>query len=247
MPQTMQHANAKAEETPRPDHPPASGGASKRRRISLWVKLLYTAFMCVLVPYYWHAYGPTNFLYFCDVALFMTLAAIWWENALLASMPVVGILLPQTLWMVDFIGGLVGAHLTGMTAYMFNPTIPLFVRALSFFHFWLPLFLLWVVYRLGYDRRAFRRWTVLAWGLMLVCYFLMPPPPAPAQSPNLPVNINYIYGLNEEQPQDWMHPHAYLALMMLVMPACVFLPAHLLLGKVFPTAHPLQTSEESLP
>ena len=55
-------------------------------RIPLWVKLLYTAFLCVLVPYYWSAYGPTNFLYYCDVALFMTLAALWTESALLASM-----------------------------------------------------------------------------------------------------------------------------------------------------------------
>ncbi len=29
--------------------------------IPLWVKLGLTAFVCVLVPYYWHDYGPTNF------------------------------------------------------------------------------------------------------------------------------------------------------------------------------------------
>ena len=38
------------------------------------LKVAYTAFMAVLVPVYWHHYGPTNFLYFCDVALFLTLA-----------------------------------------------------------------------------------------------------------------------------------------------------------------------------
>jgi len=37
---------------------------SRQGRIPLWVKILYTGFMCVLVPYYWHDYGPTNFLYF---------------------------------------------------------------------------------------------------------------------------------------------------------------------------------------
>ena len=39
----------------------------------------------VLVPYYWRAYGPTNFLYFCDVALFLTLGAVWLESPLLAT------------------------------------------------------------------------------------------------------------------------------------------------------------------
>ena len=34
------------------------------RLIPLWIKLLYTAFMAVLIPVYLHHYGPTNFLYF---------------------------------------------------------------------------------------------------------------------------------------------------------------------------------------
>lgn len=49
---------------------------SRQSRIPLWVKALFTGFPFVLVPYYWHDYGPTNFLYFCDVALFMALAWI---------------------------------------------------------------------------------------------------------------------------------------------------------------------------
>src|SRR5215207_5400620 len=100
----------------------------KTSRIPLWVKLAYTAFVAVLVPYYWKAYGPTNFLYFCDVALLMALFALWMENSLLASMPTVGILLPQMLWCADFFGGLVGKPITGMTAYMFNPELTLFTR-----------------------------------------------------------------------------------------------------------------------
>ena len=54
-------------------------------RIPLSVKLLYTLFVAVLVPVYLRTYGPTNFLYFCDIALFMTLAALWLESALLVS------------------------------------------------------------------------------------------------------------------------------------------------------------------
>jgi hypothetical protein len=206
---------------------------SNRRRIPLWVKLAYTAFVCVLVPHYLSVYGPTNFLYFCDVALLMTLPALWLESPLLASMPTVGILSPQMLWCADFLGGLIARPITGMTAYMFNPDLTLFTRGLSFFHGWLPFLLVWIVWRLGYDRRAFVGWTLLAWTLMLVCYFLTPAPPAPNDEPNLPVNINYVFGLSDDRPQTWMAPWLYLVLMMAAGPILMFLPAHLLLTKLF--------------
>src|SRR5207302_412650 len=112
-------------------------------RIPLWVKVAFTLFCCILVPYNWLTYGPTNFLYFCDVALFLTLAALWFENPLLAGMPAVGIVLPQMFWVADFFCGLVGFHLIGMTDYMFKSSISLFARGLSLFHGWLPFFLLW--------------------------------------------------------------------------------------------------------
>src|SRR5262245_44187989 len=92
--------------------------------LPLWRKLVLTALVCVLVPSYWRSYGPTNFLYFCDLALLMALAAFWTERPLLASMPAVGILLPQAIWCVDFLAELVGWPITGMTKYMFNSDLP---------------------------------------------------------------------------------------------------------------------------
>src|ERR1700733_4811295 len=78
---------------------PVTPSAPRPARIPFAVKLAFTAFMAVLVPVYWTEYGPANFLYFCDLALFLTLAAVWLENRLLASMAAVGILLPQiVLW-----------------------------------------------------------------------------------------------------------------------------------------------------
>lgn len=203
--------------------------------LPVWVKLAYSVFVAVLVPVYWKAYGPTNFFYYCDVALLMGLAALWLESPLLASTAAVGILLPQALWLADFFGSLLGFPLTGMTAYMFKGG-PIFLRALSLFHGWLPFFLLWLVWELGYDRMAFWCWTVLAEGLMLVCYFFLPPPPAPAETPNLPVNVNYVYGPNDKAPQKWFRPEVYLGLMMVGTPPVFFLPAHLLLLKLFPAA-----------
>lgn len=205
--------------------------AATTNRIPLWVKLVYTAFVAVLVPYYWAAYGPTNFLYFCDMALLITLAAMWLESPLLASMPAVGILVPQALWCVDFLGEVVGLRVTGMTTYMFSPQLSLFTRGLSFFHFWLPFLLVWLVWRLGYDRRALIGWTCLAWVLVLICYFLLPAPPAPVGNPNLPVNVNYVYGFSESGPQTMMPSLAYLGLMMIVLPTMIFLPAHLGLNR----------------
>ena len=128
-----------------------------QNRIPLAVKLAYTVFVAILVPNYWLAYSPWTFLYFCDVALLLTLPALWLESALLLSLPAVGITLPQLLWVVDF---LTGTHITGMTSYMFDPKLPLFVRGLSTFHGWLPFLLVWGVWRLGYDRRALVGWTV---------------------------------------------------------------------------------------
>ncbi|MFO0846444.1 MAG: hypothetical protein U0797_29425 [Gemmataceae bacterium] len=202
-------------------------------RVPLWVKLAYTAFVAVLVPYYWQAYGPTNFLYFCDVALLMTLVALWVESPLLASMPAVGILLPQALWCIDFLAELVGLRVAGLTGYMFDPNLTLFTRGLSFFHFWLPFFLVWLVWRLGYDRRALPAWAAVAWALMLVSFFLLPPPPAPAEMPNLPVNVNYVFGFSNEAPQAWLPPLAYLALLMVAMPVVIFWPTHHLLTRFF--------------
>jgi hypothetical protein len=206
-----------------------SARRSPPRRLPLLPKLLLTAFVAVLVPKYWIDYGPTNFLYFCDVALLMVVAAMWLESSLLASAPLVGILLPQVLWQADFLAGLFGYHLTGMTDYMFQAEkYPLFTRGLSLFHFWLPLVLLWLVARLGYDRRAFWLWTILAVCLLFICYFLMPAPPAPAEHPNMPVNINYVFGMGDE-PQQLMPPLAWFTMMVVGLPLIVFLPTHLLM------------------
>jgi hypothetical protein len=206
------------------------------KRVPLWFKLGYTAFCVVLIPIYMQDYGPTNFLYFCDVALLMTLVALWTENALLISASAVGILLPQLIWAIDFVAAAVGIQITGMTAYMFSDKLPLFTRGLSFFHFWLPFVLAWLVWMVGYDRRAFKVWTGLAWVLLLVCFFFMPPPPPLADNPNLPVNINYVYGMDDKAAQTWMHPLAWLGLLLVGLPVLVFYPTHYLLRRFAPQA-----------
>ncbi len=116
-------------------------------RVPFALKLAYTAYMAVLIPVYWHYYGPTNFLYFCDVALILTLIAIWPENALLISMCAIGIVVPQALWVADFLGNAAGFSLLGMADYMFDANRSLFLRLLSLFHGWLPFLLIFLVWK----------------------------------------------------------------------------------------------------
>jgi len=203
-------------------------------RIPLRIKLGYTAFMAVLVPVYWHFYGPTNFLYFCDITLILVLFAIWPEYALPISMGCVGVLVPQAVWLFDFLLNLAGYSLTGMTDYMFIPSHSLFLRLLSLFHGWLPFLLVYLVWKTGYDRRALPAWTALFLVVMLICFFVMPPP---TPNPGLtPVNINYVWGLRDTAAQTWMPPYVWLFLLLLGLPIFVFAPTHLFLSRFAPQA-----------
>lgn len=211
-------------------------------RIPLWVKIAYTAFMAILIPVYLKNYGPTNFLYFCDVAAIMTVFAVWWESPLLLSAALVGIFLPQMLWVVDFLVEVCGGRLTGMTSYMFQP--PFFLRFLSFFHFWLPFLLVWLVWRVGYDRRGVVLWIGIAWVVMTVSYVYLPPPSpvkdpetgAQLRDPNIPVNVDYVFNItSDEKAQEWMHPDLYFATYFFALVLLILLPTHFLFRLLLPS------------
>jgi len=198
-----------------------------QNRIPLWLKLTYTAFMAVLVPVYLYYYGPTNFLYFCDLALILTLVGIWSGSALLISMCAVGILALQFLWAADFLINLAGISLTGVTDYMFEAHRSPFLRGLSLFHAWLPFLVAYLTWTLGYDRRGFWAWTALSCVVLPICYFLLPPSqPDPGL---MPVNINYVFGPSDYVAQSWVPPHVWFAGLMIGLPLLVYLPTHLLL------------------
>ena len=206
-------------------------------RIPLWLKIAYTGFLAVMIPVYWANYGPTNFFYFCDMALLITLVGIWREDALLISMPAVGILIPQALWCLDFLVQLCGGKLTGMTGYMFDENKSLFLRGLSLFHGWLPFLLFYLVRKLGYDRRALLGWSLLSLGLCLIAYFLLPPAAPSPGNPNLPRNVNYVFNLlSDDKPQTLMPPLAYLGAWIAALTCIAYVPTHLLLKKLCPPA-----------
>jgi hypothetical protein len=193
-------------------------------RLPLWIKLADTAFVAVLVPLYAARYGAGNFLWFSDVALLTSVPALWFENALLASMMAVGVLLPELAWNLDFFGRLAsGRHVVGLSRYMFDASIPRGVRALSLFHVFLPALLVWMVARLGYDRRAWLAQSMLGWALLMASYWLTRPED----------NVNWVFGPGR-RPQTRLPRRLYLAIVMLFFPLVVYAPTHLLLQWAFP-------------
>lgn len=192
-------------------------------QIPLWLKLGYSAGLAIILATYWRKYGPQNFLWFSDIALIVTAVALWREDAFLASMMAVGVLLPELLWNVDFFARLLlRARLVGLSGYMFERGRPLFLRLLSLFHVVLPALLLWLVATLGYDERAWIAQVLLAWVVLPLTHAVTDPDR----------NINWVFGPGEN-PQHKLPARVYLALVMLAFPLLVFLPTHLALRILF--------------
>jgi hypothetical protein len=191
--------------------------------IPLPLKIGYTLFLCVLVPVYWIHWGPKNFLWFSDIALLTTGVALWLESSLLASMMTLAIALPELAWNVDYFGRLLtGRQVLGLSGYMFDAGKPMALRALSLFHVGLPVVLLWLVHRLGYDDRAWVFQTVVAVVVLAVTYWITDPVD----------NVNWIYGPGS-RVQTRLRPRTYLALTMIFFPVIIYLPTHLILRAVF--------------
>ena len=187
--------------------------------IPLWIKVAYTLMVAVIVPVYLAYYGPANFLWFSDVALIVTGVALWLENPLLVSMMTVGVLLPELLWNVTLFTRLVtGIRVSGLADYMFDTRIPKWIRALSLFHVVLPVLMLWMLHRLGYDPRALPAQTALAWVILPLTYAVTKPED----------NINWVYGPGA-RPQRQVSPPLYLAFVLIFFPLIVYVPTHLLL------------------
>jgi hypothetical protein len=188
-------------------------------QIPSWLTLGYLLVVPVIAAVYWRAYGPANFLWLSDIALAFTLAALLAGNRLLASMAAVGVLALELAWTIDF---LVGGRLIGIAAYMYDPKLPLYLRALSLFHVALPPTLLFLLYRLGYDQRALIYQTLLTWAVLIITFV----------ATDREKNINWVFGPGNK-PQQLVHPLLYLGLEMAIIPVCVFLPTHWLLKRFF--------------
>lgn len=196
--------------------------------IPLSLKVVYTLFVCAVVPIYWRQYGPANFLWFSDIALLALVPALWLENTLLVSMVAISVMFFEALWNIDFFFRLLtGKSLIGLSAYMFDPKIPLFIRGLSCFHIVLPLLLLWTLHRLGYDQRAFVWQTIVALVVLPLSYLVS----------NQQENVNWVYGFGQN-PQRILPASLFVMGLMLLSPFVVYLPTHFLFTRIFRAAEP---------
>lgn len=192
--------------------------------IPVWIKLAYTLMAVVVVLAYLRKYGPGNFLWFSDIALLVLVPALWMENTLLASMMAVGVLIPELGWNLSYFYRLLSGRpmpgIGGLTAYMFDPSKPRWLRGLSLFHVPLAPLMLWCLVAWGYDGRALYAQTVLAWLVLALSYALT------ARDEN----VNWVHGVGPEGNTLGMRPWTYRAVQaFLVLPLLVHLPTHLAL------------------
>lgn len=184
-------------------------------RIPLWMKVLWTACVIAWIPLYWRQYGLQNFLFFCDLGNLLITAALWLESALIFSWQATGLLIFQTLFIIDLAGAVVsGRHWIGGTEYMFDSSVPLLIRLLSLFHVITPPLLLWAIGRLGYDPRGWKYQTLTAWIIVPINYFWRPQ-----------YDVNWARGLffREQQSIPGM---MYLMAYLIIVPAVIYYPTH---------------------
>jgi hypothetical protein len=191
--------------------------------LELSFKIAYTIFICILIPVYWKNYGPANFLWFSDIALFGICLAMWIESSLIASMMALAVLVPESFWNIGYFGRLLtGKKMFGLSEYMFDESKSLFLRGLSLFHVIISFTLIWLLVNLGYNEEAIYWQTGLAWLVLPVIYFYTDPEE----------NINWVFGPGEK-PQKKISPPLYLLAVMLFFPVFIYVPTHFLLIWLF--------------
>ncbi|MFC0446118.1 hypothetical protein ACFOD1_00555 [Pseudidiomarina halophila] len=192
----------------------------QHQRIPLWLKVAYTLMVAVIIPVYWHTLGPTNFLWFSDIALILMVPALWWENRLLASTMAVAVLLLELSWIADFLSG---AQLTQVALYMFTDENHWFVRMLSgIFHLALPPVILLMLIKYGYDKRAYPLQILIALIIVPLTYLITEPEK----------NINWVYGLAEQRTD--LPPLVYLSLLLAGFILLIYTPSHFFFKRFFP-------------
>jgi hypothetical protein len=191
--------------------------------IPVWIKWLYSVFVLILVPSYSLHYGFANFLWFSNVALLSGLVGVWSENPWILSTQAISVGLLESIWAFDFLAGLLfGNSIVGLTDYMFDPINPLFIRGLSLYHLILPILLIWATCRVGYEENAWKAQSIIAWVLLLICYFFTEPAD----------NINWVRGPGGES-QDVLPASIYLLLLMVFFPIFVYVPTHWVLRVIY--------------
>jgi hypothetical protein len=187
-----------------------------------WFKIVYTIAVLAFIVIYWPRYGPRNFLWFSDVALIGAVPAMWLESGLISGVMACMVLLPEVLWNLDYgLRLLLRRRVTGLTDYMFDPTIPRWLRGVSLFHVPLPLVLVWLIADYGYPEMSLAGAAGVSAVVLALSYLLSSPEK----------NINWVFGLG--RVQEKLPQPLYLGLLYVGFIGVVFLPTHAALRQLF--------------
>lgn len=197
--------------------------AFRSRPVPRWLILVFAGFFFVWLPVYAWNHGLSNFLWLCDMAVFLTLAGLWRHSSLLVSAAACGVLLVQVGFAIDLFGRLLtGEHPIGGTEYMFDSTKDLGLRLMSLFHLALPVVHILALRRLGYHRRGIVLMTVLIWLVLIPSYLVF-------SGDNLNMVVSPL-----GHDQDLVPAPVYYVALFAIYPLLVFGPAHLLLCRLIP-------------
>lgn len=187
-----------------------------REPVPRLARVAFTLWIAAWAPIIVVTYGVQNFWWLCNIAQFIVLYALWRPNALLVSSQAGTLVFIGFVWTLDLaIGVVVGDSVTGITAYMFDPDIPLPARLTSTYHVWLPFLVLWMCWRNGYDRRGV--WLQCVIGTAAIAGARLGSEPER--------NINFAFEPFHIE-QVWMPDGVYVVLLMIATAVLVYLPGH---------------------
>lgn len=186
-------------------------------------KILYSLLALIVALAYARHYGPRNFLWLSDLALFGSALSWWLRCSLLTSMIAVGTLALELFWAFSLgLRLLCGRSPGGLVEYLFDPRRPRALRALSLFHLLLPAVLLRQLQLFGYDERALLLWLPVVIVVLLASRRFATPEE----------NLNW--SLGPGRVQRALSAPWYLALWLAVYLGLVVLPTHGALRALFP-------------
>jgi hypothetical protein len=185
-----------------------------------WIALVW---LTVWTAAYARGYPLANFLQLCDLAVILTCLGLWLGSPLLLSMQALSSLLIDLAWDVDIAWrAMTGGHLVGGTEYMWDATIPLWLRLLSLFHIAWPPLLWWALRQEGYDRRALAVQMALAAAVLALSRVAMPE-----------ANINFAHR-DPFAGRSWGPAPVHVLLTAAGLFVLVYGPTHLVLRRLMP-------------
>ena len=189
-----------------------------------WVCLLGLA---VWFPTYAVVWGFGNFVQLCDLAMLLTVAAMWTGSALLLSSQAVGSLVINSIWVLDVVARLLtGQHLIGGTEYMWDAQYPLWVRLLSLYHVAVPVVVLWALRRTGYDPRGWLLQAAFSVPVLIASRLLDPAK-----------NLNFAH-VDPILHISFRPAPLHLAIILFCLIAVIYWPTHQILLRTLPPLSP---------